>query len=118
MKNTNNKQTIQEKRETDAIQFKNWVKAGVGIGVTSAVLGSGLACFRVARVGEYIVRTGWMVRGSRGIDVFRRGFVLPRIQKMDASVDHSFVAWIFFKVQNVGTFGDTSYFAIKSVCNN
>ena len=64
--------------ESDSV----WAKRGA-VAVSMTLFGfATLKCFRVARVGEYIVRTGLMVRGRNGIDVFQRGLVLPVVQKM------------------------------------
>ena len=60
----------------------------------ACAIGGALTCFRVAKVGEYIVRTGWNVRGKSGIDVFRRGFVLPVLQRMDRVPEDYFKSYV------------------------
>ena len=55
------------------------------LGGTCAVLGLGLSvasCYRIARPGEYLVRTGLFVRGTHGMDVMHRGLFLPGCQSL------------------------------------
>lgn len=73
----------EKKNMPDRDTVEKWTKVGVLLGIGGTVFGVCLASFRVAHAGQYIVRTGMMVRGRRGIDVLRRGFVWPFIQRVD-----------------------------------